>query len=75
MNLAAGVGVTAAVFLMAVLGFLAKPRENQGGSVSDLVKRGQLRSDRGAEYVLPFRLCFQCCFVIARYLCLVMASL
>jgi hypothetical protein len=57
MNLAAGVGVTAAVFLMAVLGFLAKPRENQGGSVSDLVKRGQLRSDRGAEYVLPFHLC------------------
>jgi hypothetical protein len=49
MNLAAGVGVTAAVFLMAVLGFLAKPRENQGGSVSDLVKRGQLRSDRGAD--------------------------
>ncbi|CAK9193886.1 unnamed protein product [Sphagnum troendelagicum] len=49
MNLAAGVGVTAAVFMMAVLGFLAKPRENQVGSVSDLVKRGQLRSDRGAD--------------------------
>jgi hypothetical protein len=74
MNLAAGVGVTAAVFLMAVLGFLAKPRENQGGSVSDLVKRGQLRSDRGAEYVLPFHLSFQCSFVIARYLCFLMAS-
>lgn len=50
MNLAAGVGVTAAVVMMTVLGFLAKPREDGGGSVSDLVKRGQLRSDRG-EYV------------------------
>lgn len=50
MNLAAGVGVTAAVIMMAVLGFLAKPRDDGGGSVSDLVKRGQLRSDRG-EYV------------------------
>jgi hypothetical protein len=63
MNLAAGVGVTAAVFMMAVLGFLAKPRENQVGSVSDLVKRGQLRSDRSAEYVLTLPLCMQFFFL------------
>lgn len=50
MNLAAGVGVTAAVIMMAVLGFMAKPRDDGGGSVSDLIKRGQLRADRG-EYV------------------------
>lgn len=50
MNLAAGVGVTAAIIMMAVLGFMAKPRDDGGGSVSDLIKRGQLRSDRG-EYV------------------------
>jgi hypothetical protein len=49
-NLVAGVGITAAVLMMAVLGFLAKPSTN-GGSVADLIKRGQLRSDRGAEYV------------------------
>lgn len=58
MNLAAGVGVTAAVIMMAVLGFLAKPRDDGGGSVSDLVKRGQLRSDRGdgrpLKYEDPF---------------------
>jgi hypothetical protein len=74
MNLAAGVGVTAAVFMMAVLGFLAKPRENQVGSVSDLVKRGQLRSDRGAEYVLTLHLCMQffClsfCFMVPHFQC------
>lgn len=47
MNLAAGVGVTAAVIMMACLGFMAKPRDDGGGSVSDLIKRGQLRADRG----------------------------
>ena len=52
MNLAAGVGLTAAVVMMAALGFVAKPwGDDGGGSVSDLIKRGQLRSDRG-EYVL-----------------------
>ncbi|KAL3693337.1 hypothetical protein R1sor_006988 [Riccia sorocarpa] len=47
-NLATGVGITAGVFLMALLGFLAKPRRN-GGSIADLVRRGQVRSDRGAD--------------------------
>lgn len=59
MNLAAGVGVTAAVIMMTVLGFVAKPRNDDGGgSVSDLIKRGQLRSDRGdgksLKYEDPF---------------------
>lgn len=53
MNLAAGVGVTAAVIMMTALGFMAKPRDDGGGSVSDLIKRGQLRADRG-EYVSQF---------------------
>lgn len=58
MNLAAGVGVTAAVIMMAALGFMAKPRDDGGGSVSDLIKRGQLRADRGdgrpLKYEDPF---------------------
>lgn len=58
MNLAAGVGVTAAVMMMAALGFMAKPRGDSEGSVSDLIKRGQLRSDRGdgrpLKYEDPF---------------------
>lgn len=55
MNLAARVGVTAAVVMMAILGFVAKPRnENGGGSVSDLIKRGQLRSDRGDGKALKY---------------------
>lgn len=54
MNLAAGVGVTAAVIMMAVLGFMAKPRDDGGGSVSDLIKRGQLRSDRGDGKALKY---------------------
>ncbi|KAG6543341.1 hypothetical protein Mapa_015255 [Marchantia paleacea] len=49
LNLATGVGVTAAVFMMAMLGFLAKPRRNGGGSMADLIRRGQVRSDRGAD--------------------------
>lgn len=49
-NLVAGVGITAAVVMMAVLGFMAKP-STSGGSVAELIKRGQLRSDRGVEYV------------------------
>ncbi|KAG0566381.1 hypothetical protein KC19_7G059700 [Ceratodon purpureus] len=53
-NLAAGVGITAAVIMMAALGFMAKPRDDGGGSVSDLIKRGQLRSDRGDGKALKY---------------------
>ncbi|KAL2634531.1 hypothetical protein R1flu_006010 [Riccia fluitans] len=48
-NLVTGVAVTAAVVVMTLLGFLAKPRRNGGGSMADLVRRGQVRSDRGAD--------------------------
>ncbi|CAM6113781.1 unnamed protein product [Calypogeia fissa] len=48
-NLVAGVGITAAVLMMTLLGFMAKPSSN-GGSVADLIKRGQLRSDRGTNF-------------------------
>ncbi|KAJ7539312.1 hypothetical protein O6H91_11G086800 [Diphasiastrum complanatum] len=48
MGIAAGIGTVAAVFVMLVLGFWAKSTENEG-SVSDLVKRGQLRFDRKAD--------------------------
>lgn len=50
-NFAIGLFITIAFFAIAVRQILArKTRYNQQGSVADLVKRGQLRSDRRGMY-------------------------
>lgn len=69
-DLAGGATLTASVVMMAVIGFLLKPKEESQGSVADLVKRGQLRADRGVEYVPPgSTLCVSCLIDLVGHFC------